>query len=580
MSTPRKVLQDPIYEQVEVRGLWPLAWIAGGIVFKLRTIELEALDKFHLLISDGIFFISVVLLILFQSLAKSLITKIVCIALSILLSFWYFFDAVAQGLFGHRFFYQIIGEYREEWFLALQFFNWERFLFLATMIVLSLFLHRTRQVPRVPIFALGLSLLLSFSFPFIMPPTKAGASTHQFLAQFVNPAEWAASPYTSEEIESFQAKKERNLPHDFFELKEAPNIILLIVESLSTRDWKRAGGFRDLYPRMEVLARKGRLFTNFYAQHTYSEAALVSLLWGNPALSFYGYPDSILDGYKHQASLVDQLNAFGYDTSFITAHSLDFYHHGDFARSCGFQNVLGLGQVERFRNVQHQSSMGPADEYLFQEIVSQADSRPNPYFLTAMTLSTHPPFFDPLKRENSEQEVWNYFDKEFEKFYRSLDKADFFSNGILIVVGDHRSFAPHEKNEIEKFGPGFTARVPLILFGRGVEPGRDNRLFQQSDLLSMLPKAIHGGRKLSSLVLHSPLLFGRLYSAAEPNLVTVSELQGKLVYGEALTVGSNIIWMRLPPESLQKIQEREIHSFRSQGQASYFDHLKEHDKLK
>ena len=64
------------------------------------------------------------------------------------------------------------------------------------------------------------------------------------------------------------------------------DIVLVIVESLSSADSHRTSGLRDLLPRFDALSRKGMLFRNFFANFEASEGGILALLSGVPPLHF------------------------------------------------------------------------------------------------------------------------------------------------------------------------------------------------------------------------------------------------------------------------------------------------------
>lgn len=64
---------------------------------------------------------------------------------------------------------------------------------------------------------------------------------------------------------------------------------------------------------------------------------------------------------------------------------------------------------------------------------------------------------------------------------------NFFENGILIIVGDHRAMIPLKKNEIEAFGSlKPKAKVPLVISFGNKKHALDRRQYQQIDVCNTL----------------------------------------------------------------------------------------------
>ncbi len=81
----------------------------------------------------------------------------------------------------------------------------------------------------------------------------------------------------------------------------------------------------------------------------------------------------------------------------------------------------------------------------------------SPFFLTLQTISSHLPYNTPYGK--SEEAMYRYEDETFSKFYQDLKATNFFENGILVVVGDHRKMVPLEDSEFEKWGPNASSKI-------------------------------------------------------------------------------------------------------------------------
>ena len=265
-----------------------------------------------------------------------------------------------------------------------------------------------------------------------------------------------------------------------------PDIVLLIVESLTAVDSFKLSGINDHFPRLDEIAEHGKFFTNFFANYRSSEGGFVSLLTGLSPFRHASGAKNLGRAFNSQPSILHSLKSAGYHSEFLTATHLDFAEQGEFARSIGFDQVFGREEVESFREAPRFGFDSPSDEVLFNEAVNKVRahlSSKKPFFLTLFTASSHTPYQSPDGREPSEQNVLDYVDHQIERFYTALSTSGFFENGLLIIVGDHHKYIPLSDREKARYGESAIARVPLVILGNGVPRNTlDHRILDQSTL--------------------------------------------------------------------------------------------------
>ena len=113
------------------------------------------------------------------------------------------------------------------------------------------------------------------------------------------------------------------------------------------------------------------------------------------------------------------------------------------------------------------------DEALFLRVLDRLKTlkEKHPTFTFIKTVSTHSPFINPDNKKSSEEKTFKYSDKEIGKFYSQLQKQNFFDDGIMIILGDHRKMATLLKEEVDKFGSiNAKSQVPLILISKNKKP--------------------------------------------------------------------------------------------------------------
>ena len=350
------------------------------------------------------------------------------------------------------------------------------------------------------------------------------------------------------------------------------DIILVVVESLSAVDSERTSGVGTRLPRFDELSRQGVLFRNFLANNEASEGGIVALLSGVPPLHYPTASTLPFEEYALQRTMVDALRRAGYHCEFLTSVPLRFLSMQRYlqSRRSGFDYVAGQQEVARFQGAPRYSFESPADHLLFEELLSRLDARPAggaPLFVTAVTASSHSPYVDPRGGANSDVNIWSYVQDELWWLHAELSRRNFFRNGLLVITGDHRKMSPIRRNEQVRYGDSAKARIPLLILGAGAPANQlDDRLFQQSDLLRMLDRALQPGAPLSPYVVWVNRYTVVLGSAANATKVDVfSDVNGTREAFGLNVRGAEIAWTRGPPDPLPI--ERAIHRQRAIQQA-------------
>lgn len=343
-------------------------------------------------------------------------------------------------------------------------------------------------------------------------------------------------PYSLEELQRY--RKSSN-PGELVTIPDGTkNIVLLIVESFSAADSFLISGLNDRMKKFDQISKDGTLFTNFYSNSHHTEAGMISILEGTLPLPFPGSSRNYSDSYRNLSSVPKFLNTKGYYTEFLTTGPLSFTDKGKFMRDIGFDVVEGREEVPRFRSAPRFAFDSPADGVLYDEAIKRIKAlltSDSPFFLTLLTVSTHRPIMDPLGRENTQDNLWDYVDREISRFYRSLRQTKFFDEGLLIITGDHRKMFPIQENERLRYGESAGFRVPLLLVGNNVQAGRiDERLFQTSDIFSHLNAAIKTSGQLTVAAI-VPDNYSMFYTdGADYGKFSVFDGEGKLYRASVL----------------------------------------------
>lgn len=267
-----------------------------------------------------------------------------------------------------------------------------------------------------------------------------------------------------------------------------PNFIVIAVESLSMHHSELFGGFRDLTPRLDAIARSHTYFPDFIANGFTTDGGLIAMITGHapvPAVGRYQSAEAFAGFGDPKGALADLLHPYGYSTHFFTTGDLGFLNKDKWLKGLHFDSWEGAEQP--FYNGWKRRHFNAAEDkalYLrFLQWLDQRKDDASPYLAFLLTVSTHPPFIDPRTDTPSEEGAFRYADEQIGMFYDELEKRGFFHNGILMISGDHRSMTPLHAQEQARFGDSALARTPFVVatdlpIPRGAISGK----FQQADI--------------------------------------------------------------------------------------------------
>lgn len=245
------------------------------------------------------------------------------------------------------------------------------------------------------------------------------------------------------------------------------NVIILMVESLSSYQSKFFSGIKDWTPNLDVIASNNISFKNFHSNGFMTEDAEISILTGK----FPIYPPKIFsDGggvsfagfYNINDSLANIFNKYKYSTEFITSADLNFSNTGNWAKSIGFKYVEGSNN-KFYENKKRYHFEAASDEFLFERVLERINYQ-SKYFMFIKTVSSHVPFINPENDKKSEEETIRYVDKQIGNFYQKLEEINFFNNGILIILGDHHPLIPLKNEQLTLYGETIAHTfIPMII---------------------------------------------------------------------------------------------------------------------
>lgn len=461
-----------------------------------------------------------------------------------------------------------MGRYAIEPRIVMSFFDARAYTAIVLLLVSMLFnLVFQSSIRKISYFcvmaALGAGVFSAVYAP--LPLTRYAMLNTTELLEVLSSSE-VESVYSTEQVRfySTQVNKEVHIP------ESKSDIVLLVVESLSSINSNKVSGLGGILDGFDALAEDGLLFRNFFANHQASEGGLIALLGGYPPIHFPTASPYMFDEFAIQPSVLGEYRNEGYFTGFLTNAELSFIGLNRFLEGLGVDQSRGKDEVPAMAVAPVVVQNAPSDAYLYDEALKTIErlaTQEQPFLLTLATTSTHLPYKHPEDGDDTAEAVWEWSLEELESFYQELQNTGFFDNGILLITGDHRQMRPLTETEITRYGDSARARVPLLVIGKDIPAGAvDDRFFQQADLLRMLGKLGQVNATLSPQPIWVER-YNRKYGQVElmDRLSVFDETNLGFHEYKLKVPGNRIHWLGAKPPFTHRIEIR-IHAQRSQHQ--------------
>ncbi|MDL2317308.1 LTA synthase family protein, partial [Desulfovibrio sp. OttesenSCG-928-A18] len=277
----------------------------------------------------------------------------------------------------------------------------------------------------------------------------------------------------------------------------APNVIIIIAESLSHHKSSFAPGKDDPSPAIKALAADSLYFPHFFANARTTARAIFTTMTGIPdvtASSTGSRSQYVID----QRIIADQFA--GYDKFYMIGGNTSWAN----IRGILGNNIEGLHILEEgFWKAPNVDVWGVSDRDLLMKAHAFFKSRTDKPFLAVIQLASfHKPFTVPKtpgfeKRRLSEDTQYNYgfvsedeynsmryMDFALGEFFRLARESEYYSNTIFVLFGDHGinelGENMHDTYTAANLGPW---HVPLIIHAPGrLAPGVNTHPASQIDV--------------------------------------------------------------------------------------------------
>jgi len=217
------------------------------------------------------------------------------------------------------------------------------------------------------------------------------------------------------------------------------NVVLIIMESMSTAKMRRYGNKKNATPFLDSLANHSYYYENIYTAGIHTFNGIFSTLFSFPAI-YRQHPMKEGNIIKYNG-ISSVLKNAGYSTTYFTTHDGQFDNAEGFLRSNDFDHIIS--QPDYPAN-EVKTTLGVPDDYMFRysiPYISTLDEPKKPFFVTFMTASDHGPFYIPnyFKPHNTkiEDQITEYADWSLKQFMTMASKQSWFKNTLFVFIADH-----------------------------------------------------------------------------------------------------------------------------------------------
>lgn len=266
-------------------------------------------------------------------------------------------------------------------------------------------------------------------------------------------------------------------------LKERrPDVLVIILESFSSKIMAALGGEKDVTPCLDSIARNGILFTRFYANSFRTDRGLVSILSGYPAqptMSLMKFPKKT----AQLPSIARSLAREGYQTEYYYGGDADFCNMRSYLKAAGYSKIIA--DIDFPLNTRI-SKWGVPDHLLFRRFVSDVSTTQTrkPTFRVVQTSSSHEPFEVPYQRlSDPVLNAFAYTDYHLGWMMQQLQQSSLWQHLLVVIVPDHLGAFPHNISNytLARY------QIPLILTGGAITGAkRIDTIGSQHDIAAIL----------------------------------------------------------------------------------------------
>lgn len=243
-----------------------------------------------------------------------------------------------------------------------------------------------------------------------------------------------------------------------------PNIVLVIMESMTAAKLSYFGQQKLLTPTLDSLIDHSYFFDHFYSSGIHTFNGIHSTLYSYPAV-FRKQPLNTVPINKYHG-LPTVLRDKGYENIYFTTHDEQFDNVGGFLLANDFDRIVS---AKDYPSNKLMSTLGVTDDYLFKNGIQELNKIENkkPFFATFMTSSDHGPYYVPetfnCSFTDKKEKAVAYADWSIGQFLKEAKKEAWFDNTIFVFVADHGQ----AMNVVYDMPLNYN-HIPLFIFGQPI----------------------------------------------------------------------------------------------------------------
>ena len=275
-----------------------------------------------------------------------------------------------------------------------------------------------------------------------------------------------------------------------FQLPEGTNVVLVIMESMTVDKTGLFNPQNTHTPCLDSLMRRGLVFTHCYSAGIHTYNGIYSTLYSHPGLlARHTLKHTFIPS---MCGLPHQLQANGYQTTYMMTHDEDYDNMRGFLHANGFDSVIGQHSYPADEWV---GTWGVPDHILFEHAIAHCTevSEQGPFFTTIMTCSDHVPYilpdgipFTPRSKAMADK-MTEYADWSIGHFMQRAAQQPWFDSTLFVFIADHGAASSSLYDIALSYH-----HVPMLFYcPKHISPQRCDRLALQRDLfptlMGMLP---------------------------------------------------------------------------------------------
>ena len=307
-----------------------------------------------------------------------------------------------------------------------------------------------------------------------------------FFSSLLNRASVNVNPYTYLPRETLDKNLKSLFAHNgktekVISAGEKPNVLLIVVENLTGKVVDFNYGGVPVTPYLNRLKNEEIWFENMYAVADRTDKTVVSVLSGYPAQPRQALVE-FSDKIRKLPFLSSIFNDQGYSTRFYYGGDANFLSLKPYLFASNFEKILVKADFDEAGGL---TSLGAPDSVVYHKFLADhRNAHSRAFFSTILTLSSHEPYgipgSGPLEGATVQEQFYNslhYADRSLEDFLEEAKKQPWWSNTLVVILGNHGHKWPEAANKADNF------RIPMIWTGGVVKKAfKTRRVYSQMDV--------------------------------------------------------------------------------------------------